>query len=272
MPFSERNGQWARKRLLLLAAALIGLAVLIVAFYGRGQDDDSLRRVQSAGILRVGLDASFPPFETLDDAGNVVGIDVELAHLIAARLGVRAEFVNIAFDGLYDALQAGRIDAVISGLPFDERRTRDVIYSRTYFNAGQLLIVSSDDDRTWQAHADGTVTLDGRHVAVEWGSLGDMYARQWQTTVADLQIEPYPDAAEALRALDENQVDAAIADAVSVHEYARRHPGRLRVVRAVTDEPYVIAVQREAGHLAAAIDAALADLLQSGVVDNLLNR
>jgi len=272
MPFSERNEQSGRKRLLLLAATLIGLAVLIVAFFGRGQDDNSLRRVQSAGALRVGLDASFPPFETLDDAGNVVGIDVELAHLIAARLGVQAEFVNIAFDGLYDALQAGRIDAVISGLPFDERRTRDVIYSRPYFNAGQLLIVSSEDDRTWEADPDWTVTLDGRRVAVEWGSLGDMRARQWQARVPHLHVEPYPGAAEALQALVENQVDAAIADAVSVHEYARRHPGRLRVVRAVTDEPYVIAVHREAGCLAAAIDAALAELLESGAVDALLNR
>jgi len=272
MPFRERNEQWARKRLLLLAAALIGLAVLIVAFFGRAHDDDSLRRVQSAGVLRVGLDASFPPFETLDDSGDVVGIDVELAHLIAARLGVRAEFANIAFDGLYDALQAGRIDAVISGLPFDERRTRDVIYSRPYFNAGQQLVVSSDDSLTWEADSDWAVALNGRRVAVEWGSLGDMYARQWQATNPGIQVVPHEDAAKALQAVVENQVDAAIADAVSVHEYVRRHPGRLRVVRAVTDEPYVIAVHREAGRLAAAIDAVLVELLQSGAVDDLLNR
>lgn len=272
MPFGERIERRSGTRLLLLAAALVMLTVLVTVLIGRGRDDDSLRRMQAAGILRIGLDASFPPFEALDDAGNVTGIDVDLAHLIAARLGARAEFANIAFDGLYDALQAGRVDAVISGLPYDERRTRDVIYSRPYFNAGQLLVVPADDDLTWDPDAGWAVLLAGRRVAVEWGSLGDMHARQWQAAGPGMQVEPHADAAEALAALAGGRADAAIADAVSVHEYARRHPGMLRVVHAVTDEPYVIATHRKSGRLAAAIDAVLSDLLQSGAVDDLLDR
>jgi polar amino acid transport system substrate-binding protein len=270
MRFPECIG-W-RGRLLILVVGLLTLIAVVVMLIRGSQGDHSLDRVQAAGVLRIGLDASFPPFEALDETGAVTGVDVELAHLIAARLGVRAEFANIGFDGLYDALQAGRVDAVISGLPYDERRTRDVIYSQPYFNAGQVLVVPAVDAAAWDVDADLPASLTGRRVAVEWGSLGDMYARQWQATVPGLHVEPYTSAAEALQALVDDLVDAAIADAVSVRQFMRDHPGTLEGVRAMTDEPYVIATSRKAGQLARAIDAVLSELLQSGAVDELLDR
>ena len=66
--------------------------------------------------------------------GQIVGLDVDLARAIAFDLGVEAEFVNIGFDGLYDALLARRVDMVISGLPYDPRWTQDVAYTLNYFN------------------------------------------------------------------------------------------------------------------------------------------
>jgi hypothetical protein len=76
------------------------------------------------------MDASFPPFEFWDGEGNLVGFDVDLGREIAARLGVRVEFVaNLSYDGLYDALAAEQVDVVISALYVDPTRMADFAYS-----------------------------------------------------------------------------------------------------------------------------------------------
>src|SRR5262245_8752212 len=70
-----------------------------------------------AGVLRVGLDAAFPPFAVYE-GDRFRGHDVELARRLATHLGLKLELVNIPFDGLYDALRVSRIDVVISALPY----------------------------------------------------------------------------------------------------------------------------------------------------------
>ena len=155
--------------LLILAALLIPLLWFLLAPH----DDGSLAQIRRRGTLQVGLDASFPPFETIDANGQIVGLDVDIARAIAADLGVEAEFVNIGFDGLYDALLARRVDFIISGLPYDPHWTQDVAYSTNYFNAGQVLVTRADEP------AINTVEdLAGHTVAVEWGSQAEMEARR----------------------------------------------------------------------------------------------
>ena len=245
---------------LLLAAAGLSLA--------RGQaDDGALERVQSGRVLRVGLDASFPPFETLDTAGEVTGVDADLARALAARLGAEPTFANIGFDGLYDALLADKVDVVISGLPYDPRRTRDVIYSAPYFNAGQVIIARAGDTALG-----GRQALAGRSVAVEWGSQADMEARHLKQTVAGLTLLSQPTAQDALQALVAGQADAAIADGVSARQFMRSNAGQVRVVETLTDEPYVIASRARSRRLAEAINSALLDLRKSGELDRLLGR
>ena len=243
--------------LLLAAVAALGLA--------RGREDDgALEQVQASHVLRVGLDASFPPFESLDAAGNVVGFDADLARAIAVQLGAEPVFVNVGFDGLYDALLAGRVDVVISGLPYDPRRTRDINYSAPYFNAGQSLVIRADDT-TFAGSSPGVPpgALAGRTVAVEWGSQADMEARRLKQTVAGLTILPQPTAQDALKALVAGQADAAIADAVSVYQFIGAG-GPVRIVEMLADEPYVIASRSRSRRLAEAINKALTDLRESG--------
>jgi ABC-type amino acid transport substrate-binding protein len=261
----------------------LGVALLLLAgvALGRlawgGADDGTLERVQASGELRVGLDASFPPFESLDAAGDVVGIDADLARSLAGQWGAQPVFVNIGFDGLYDALLAGRVDVVISGLPYDPRRTQDVLYSQPYFNAGQVLVVRAADTAIAQdsAHIPGDnpqapmLELSGRTIAVEWGSLADMEARRLRQTVEGMQTLPQPTARDALDALVAGQADAAIADAVSVYQFMGEHAGQVRLVVTLTQEPYVIATRPRSRRLAEAVDAALTQLRETGTLDAL---
>jgi ABC-type amino acid transport substrate-binding protein len=243
---------------------LLLVGVLLSRLVWGGGDDGTLERVGTSGELRVGLDASFPPFESLDETGQVVGFDADLARAIAESLHAEPVFVNVGFDGLYDALLAGRADVIISGLPYDPRRTQDVIYSQAYFNAGQVLIVRADED-----FGDPGQSLIGRTVAVEWGSAADMQARRLAQTTSGLQTLPQPTAQDALQALVAHKADAAIADAVSAYQFMGQEDEAVRIVERLSDEPYVIASRSKSRRLAQAIDDALEALRQSGTLDEL---
>ncbi len=228
-----------RTRWLVILGAAVLLAIAARLALVRWQGQSGLAEIRRRGTLRIGLDASFPPFESLDADGAVVGLDADIARAIATDLGVRAEFVNIGFDGLYDALKIGRVDAVISGLPIDPLRTRDVAYSTPYFNAGQMLITTRPDV---QSVAD----VAGKTVAVEWGSMAELAARKLKESVPDVTISPQPDAETALNA------DLAVVDGV-----LRLNRPQARTVAVLDDNWYAVAVNIENSTLLAEINRTL---------------
>jgi polar amino acid transport system substrate-binding protein len=255
----------------LLAAALVfGAGLLIVATLIARQiaagRDPVWTRIQERGVWRVGMDPSFPPFESLDAAGQPVGLDVDLARAIAERWGVRVELVGVGFDELTDAVAAHKIDAAISALPITEHRTVDVAFSQPYVEAGQVLAVPQDSIVT------RVEDLAGLRVAVEWGSEGDAQVRRLQRELAGgltpLVRESVGDALDAVLAGD---ADAAIVDAISFALH--RGATALRVVKEpVTRDPYVIVMPVAAPELRSAVNNALAALEADGTLDEIRGR
>ncbi|MBK7896916.1 MAG: amino acid ABC transporter substrate-binding protein [Anaerolineaceae bacterium] len=225
--------------------------------------DDSWERVQAAGVLRVGLDPTYPPFE-VDDGSGVYGLDVDLAQAIAADLGVDVQFVYFGYDGLYDALATEQVDVLISALVIMVERTRDFSYSEPYFNAGEILIVPADNSII-ETMAD----LSGKTVAVELGSLGHVEATEWAKRVVDLAIVTFPTADEAITAVQQNDADAALVDAVNGRLYLRNHDDLKRLPESVTVEPFALVVRSEDEQLLDVLNQSLATLQQSGQLDQI---
>lgn len=225
--------------------------------------DDSWERVQTAGVLRVGLDPTYPPFE-VDDGGNLVGLDVDLAKAIAADLGVDVQFVYFGYDGLYDALATGQVDVLISALVIIPERTRDFSYSEPYFDAGEILIVPADNE-TISTMAD----LEGRTLAVELGSLGHVEATEWAKRVENLEILTFSTADEAMTAVQQSTADAALTDAINGRLYLRNHDGLKRLPESVTVEPFALVVRSEDEQLLTVLNQSLATLQQSGQLDQI---
>ncbi len=248
----------------------LSLGVLIVALAGcrHGYDDPWLERVRAAGVLRVGMDPSWPPFEYVDqNSGQVVGLDVDLARAIGHKLGVEVSFVISGWEGLYDALYAGQFDAIISALPYDPWRTKEAAYSISYFNAGPVIVVHASDTAISQPG-----DLRGHTVHVEFGAEGDVQARRLRKKLGRLEVVTHATAQEALNALLADPDGAAIVDAVSARLFIRQG-GRLKVVGdPLYDELYVIAVHPRARSLQKAIDRALIEMRESGQLDELLDK
>ena len=208
-------------------SALLGVAVLVVlvaaatvvALLGRNRLDGSLQRVQENGALVVALEASYPPFETTDGLGHYGGFDVELAGEIARRLGVEAQFANIAFDSLYDGLYSGKADVIISGLRYEAERTRDVRYSQPYLDAGQVVIVRAGDPIT------RTLGLAGRTAGVETASEGEVEAGKLRRTVPALRLRSFESPQQATAALTAGEVDGVVTDYVTAQGLVKNAPG-----------------------------------------------
>ena len=243
----------------------LALLTLIFPLIGCQPADDSWERVQAAGVLRVGLDPTYPPFE-VDDGSGVHGLDVDLAKAIANDLGLDVQFVYFGYDGLYDALATEQVDVLISALVIIPERTRDFSYSEPYFDAGEILIVPADNE-TINSMED----LGGHTLAVELGSLGHVEATEWAKRVVDLEIRPFPTADEALTAVQQGNADAALTDAISGRLFLRENDGLKRLPQSVTVEPFALVVRSEDRQLLTVLNQSLDTLQQSGQLDQIEN-
>lgn len=263
---------WLRRhrRLVALGAAVVLLGMLILSGGERllrSREDETWARVQREGVLRVGMDASFPPFE-VEEGGTFRGYDVELAQEIGRRLGLRVAFVNVHFDGLYDALLARRCDVLISALPYEAERTRDVAYTGGYFNSGQVLVTRRDETGIQSAS-----DLADRRVAVEMGSQAHQEARllRDRQRIA-LTIVTGRSSEEAFDLLEAGKADAVLADAITARGALRSRQELAIRGTPLTNEPFVIATRRDSPQLYAAVNGVLIALREEGWLESLVER
>lgn len=234
----------------LAVTAVVAIIALVIWRFLPARDL-TWERFQRGEPLRVAIDPSFPPFDTLDEASQVAGFDVDLAQEVGRRIGAPVQFQAIAFDGLVDAVIAGKADAVISAFPLDPRLTRDVRYSRPYFEAGLVLVAPVGSALA------GPDDLAGRTAAVEWGSLGDAWAREHGLTIVRKETPT-----DALAAVAQEQADVAIVDAVTAA--LSTPPGLVIRTPPLQSDPYVIVLPLAAPKLAGAVNEALAAMLADG--------
>ena len=270
-----RKRRWLGVTLCLLIALLIFVFAFKPTLLFPAQDR-TWQTVQQQHIWRVGTDPSFPPFEQLNANSQPVGYDIDLAQHMATAWGVKLEIVSIGFDSLLDALQTGKVDSVISALPYDERMTQNVAYSAPYFEAGIRLAVrkgssiTSVEQLASPKSASQTAPKIVPKIAVEWGSTGDMVGRRLQRTEPTIQLMPFSTPEEAVDAFVHNQaITALLIDQVTLRQVQGKGIAIQAVGPALESNPYVIAMPRTATVLQMQIAQTLHDLQARGVLAQL---
>lgn len=258
------TSHWTRHRAVVVLL-LVMTAGLLASCRAQG---NTWPRIEREGVLRVGLDPTFPPFEVAE-GDEVSGLDVDLARALADELGLQAEFVYFGYDGLYDALATEQVDVLISALVIVPGRMRDFAYSIPYFNAGEILIIPAS-----ASNIEEMADLDGRRLAVELGAQGHVEATQWAKRLRLLTVLPFPSADDALAAVAQGEADAAVVDGVSGRLYLQKQRNGLlkRAQEPVTVEPYAMVVRIEDETLLAKLDEALASLDATGELDQIIQR
>lgn len=251
----------------VIASGLCALLVLQVvqAFrYSRPQNDGTLARVQAVHVLRVGIDASYPPFGQIVD-NQIIGLDADIARTIGMQQGWTIQLVQVGYDGLYDALYTSAVDVLISALPFDP--ARGTAFTRPYFDGGQYLVTRLDT-----AVPDSMAALEGQSVAVEYGSAGDETARIWERRLHLLTVQRYDSTRGALDAVRAGKADCALVDHVSALQ-ARHEMGDVQIgLTSVTPETYHVVTRAASLDLAEVLNATLEEMASDGTLAQVIRR
>jgi polar amino acid transport system substrate-binding protein len=267
------EAQSKRRRWFLAGVLMIMLGALFVWLALRtlpAAVDPTWERILETQVLSVCTDPSWPPFEWIDEStGQIQGFDIELAERLAARISenvLQVEMVPVGFDGLYDALLAGRCDMVLSALPYEPMRTQDVAYSVAYFNAGLVLLTREDTEGI-----DELSDLEDRVVGVEWGFVPEGSTRQ-KEFLRNLRARRYDTPGDVLRALQAGEVEAALVDRIAALAYMRECEGLEFVGEPLHDVNYVIPVRPDSYRLLDEINRVLIEMRQDGTLEELQER
>lgn len=218
-----------------------------------------------AKVYRIATDATWPPFEYVDETTKeIVGFDIELMKAIAEKGGFQIEFVNVSWDPLLAGMAQCQYDAAISAMTITEDRKKEFAFSDPYFAAGQVVTVRADE-----TGITGKDALAGKTIGAQLGTTGDIEG----TALAAAQgatMKTYDDIGLAFQDLINGQIDAVIADNPLALGYIGQNPDKIKTAGAVfTDEFYGVAVCKTSTDLVTMINKGLAAVKQEGLIDQL---
>ncbi len=256
----------------ILASFLLVLVLVLVACPGPGAQPEAPQ--ETGGKLPdlggreivIGSDTTYPPFEFVDESGNIVGFDVDMMNEVCKLLNCKPKFVTTAWDGIFAALAAGEFDAVVSAVTITEERSKIVDFTRPYLNAGQIVTVRADN-----TDIKGPEDLKDKVVGVQLGTTGDIAASEY---AAEENIRRYETIDVAMAALAQGDIDAVIADAPTAADIVEKQfKDKLKLVgEPFTEEYYGIAVRKETPDLTKGFSEALNVLIENGTLAQLAQK
>ena len=242
-----------RRRSLQLALFLVGTGLL-----GAASAADLLATVKARGTLKIAMEGTYPPFNFKDQkTGQLAGYDVEVANLIAARLGLRPNFVTTEWSAILAGLAAGKYDVIVSQVGITDKRQLAFDFSTPYTYSSPQLIVRKNDKTLYAKLAD----LKGKKVGVGQGSVFEQQVK----AVPGIEVKSYPAAPENLQDLAIGRVDAALNDSLMVAYLLKNSTLPIQAGALVGNvERMGVAMKKGNPELKAAIDKVLRDAAADG--------
>lgn len=268
------------------AAAILCLA-LTMAFAGCGNSDQNANNPDKEGeknsesvsgteneqdpladgVLNVGTNAEFPPFEFVGDDGEPDGFDMALIKAIGEKMGVDVVVENMEFDSLVASI-GSKIDVAIAGMTITDERKNMVDFSDEYYEAVQYVIVLSDSEIASAAD------LEGKNIGVQLGTTGDFIVED----IKDATAAQYNKAVDAVNDLLNGRVDAVIVDKNPAQVFGEQFKDEVKLFDGESPEfgfekeYYAIALPKGDEDLAKSVNDALAELKADGTFDELVTQ
>jgi len=216
---------------------------------------------KTSNKLIMATNAAFPPYESVD-GNEIIGIDPEIAKLIADDLGMELVVEDMAFDSIIAAVQSGKADIAMAGMTVTEDRLQNIDFSTPYTEAAQVIVVKNDSD---VATPDD---LAGRTIGVQIGTTGDIYAAD----IENASIERYSKYFEAINALNQGKIEAVIVDREPAKVFVNENPELKMLDDDFTVEEYAIGVAKNNTELLNKINESLKKLQESGKIDEIIGK
>jgi len=225
--------------------------------------------------ITFGVDATYPPFESLSPSGQFVGFDIDLGRAICAELKVKCVFVSQSFDGIIPALQARKFDAILSSMTVTPERAQQIDFTSEMYNEPTSLISKKGSGLKPDA-----ASLKGKTVGVESGTIQETYAKTyWQP--AGVNVISYPGQDQVYADLLSGRLDASLQDSVEADYGFLKTPkgAGYELAGNATYDPkdvlgsYIaIGVRKNEPQLKAKLDKAIAAIIKNGTYKKIESR
>ena len=255
-----------RHWILLALCAVFALGVVA----GCGDDDDDSTsgdggtatadvETLEEGVLSVGTDTPFPPFE-IGQPPNISGYDIDVMNAIGEELGLEVEYTDTGFGTIFRDTANGQFDTAAAASTITPARQKQVNFTDPYYEAQQALLVPEGSDI---ASVDD---LSGLIVGAQDGTTGEAYAND-ETDAGE--VRGFPEGPNAVSALETGQVDAVIIDQPVAVDAIDKSEGVEIAEEIATDELYGFAVAPDNTSLLEGMNEALATIKDDGTLAEL---
>jgi len=220
------------------AAVVFSLLFAFGTASAQSSTSPTLKRIAKSQTLKVGMTASQAPFSMKNRDGKTIGMDVDLANLLAASMGVELEIVEMPFAELLDAVEGGDVDIVLSGMTATLERNMRVAFVGPYYLSGMSILTTSST--LAKVNNPAELNVANIRLAAMKGTTSEQFVKE---ILAEATLTSTRDHAAAVALLREGKVGAVIADAPTVALTVLRNPDAGFVgSQPLTLEPIGIAV------------------------------
>lgn len=210
------------------------------------------------GTLTVATEGTYRPFSYHDESGELVGFDVEIAEAVAEKLGLEVRFEETQWDAIFAGLDAGRFDVIGNQVSINPEREEKYLFSEPYTVSPGVIVVREDDDSI-SSFDDLAGKTTAQSLTSNWYTLAEE---------SGAQVEAVEGWAQAVALLEQGRVDATVNDSLTFLDYENSEGPTGLKIATETDDPSLsaFAFTKDKGALVEAVDAALAELREEGVL------
>ena len=217
---------------------------------------------QASATWTTGVNVGNVPWEFQTAKGEIVGFEIDLLRDVARRAGRSVRIENVPFNGLFSAVQSGRIQIALSSITVTPKRLASLGFSQAHYDADQSVSVPA------KSPVRSLADLAGRTVGVDTASTGDIWATQHTATYKFANVARYEGLAPAMLDLANGRIDAYVSDLPAVAYYIKDKPQYRVAARIATGERYAFMHARDFTD-AAAMNAALTEAKRDGTTARL---
>lgn len=185
--------------------SLILLFLISLAIPVNGQK--TLNKILKNGEIRIGLTGKQPPYNMKAKSGELMGFEVDLANILANGIGVKLTTVEMPFSELLPALEAGKIDAVMSGMTVTSERSVKAMFAGPYTVSGKSILAKS----AVLSKLKGTEEANNEAYKISClkGSTSEAFVRKYMPKAQSIPVNNYD---EGIAMVLSDQADAMVAD------------------------------------------------------------
>lgn len=221
-----------------------------------------------AETLRIATEGAYPPFNFVDDKGELQGFDVDIAKALCAEMKVECTIAAQAWDGMIPGLNAGQYDLIVASMSITPARLEAVNFTKPYYQAGAVLVASKDSSLEPTAES-----LTGKSIGVQRAST---YAKLIEANFPSAEVRLYDKTENHNLDLVSGRVDGVIAQRIIMSEWLASSDGAGYEMKgeamldpAILGEGAGVALRKSDTEMLARVDKALAAILDNGIYDEI---